>query len=78
MHRHSEISPIASCLVHEEKLYPFDIFPKLKYIEQFNFVITFIQWKDDGWLQREGCDGLDSKLYIFYTLQSPVGGGGGV
>jgi hypothetical protein len=31
MHRRSEISPVASCLVHEEKLY------KLKYIEQCNF-----------------------------------------
>ena len=34
MHRRSEISPVSSCLVHEEKLSPFDMFHKLKYIEQ--------------------------------------------
>ena len=34
MHRRSEVSPVASCLVHEEKLSPFDMFHKLKYIEQ--------------------------------------------
>ena len=44
---------------------PFDIFHKLKYIKQCNFVVTFIQWKDDDWLQRGGCDGLDSKVYLF-------------
>jgi hypothetical protein len=43
MHRHSEISPVASCLVHEEKLSPFYMFHKLKFIEQCIFVITFIQ-----------------------------------
>ena len=30
MHKHSEISPVASCLVHEEKFSPFDMFHKLK------------------------------------------------
>jgi len=65
MHRRSEISPVASCLVHEEKLSPFYMFHKLKFIEQCNFVITFIQWKDDGWLGRGGVDGLDSELYLF-------------
>ena len=60
MHR-----PVASCLVHEEKLSPFDMFYKLKYIKQCNFVITFLQWKDDGWLRRGGCDGLDSEVYLF-------------
>jgi hypothetical protein len=52
MHRPSEISPVASCLVHEDKLYPFDMFHKLKYIEQCNFVVTFIQSIYDGWLRR--------------------------
>ena len=70
MHRRSEISPVASCLVHEEKLYPFDMFHKLKYIEQCNFVITFIQWKDDGCLRRGGCNGLDSESYLFILLDS--------
>jgi len=41
------------------------MFHKLKLIEQCNFVITFIQWKDGGWLGRGGVDGLDSKLYLF-------------
>jgi hypothetical protein len=43
MHRCSEKPPVASCLVQEEKLSPFDMFHKLKYIEQCNFVVTFIQ-----------------------------------
>jgi hypothetical protein len=38
-----EISPVALCLVHEEKLSPFDMFHKLKYIKQCNFVVSFIQ-----------------------------------
>ena len=29
MHRHSNISPVSLCLVHEEKLTPFDMFHKL-------------------------------------------------
>ena len=40
MHRHSEISPVASCLVHEEKLSPFYVFHKLIYTQQCNFVVT--------------------------------------
>jgi len=65
MHRRSEISPVTSCLVHKEKLSPFDMFHKLKYIKQCNFVITFIQWKYEGWLGRGGCDDLDSEVYLF-------------
>jgi hypothetical protein len=70
MHRCSEISPVASWLVHKEKLYPFDMFHKLKYIEQCNFVIAFIQWKDDGWLRRGGFNALDSESYLFILLDS--------
>jgi len=77
MHRRSEISPVASCLVHEEKLSPFYMFHKLKFIEQCNFVITFIQWKDNGWLGRGGVDGLDSELHLFILdsrqLEAAVG-----
>jgi len=79
MHRRSEISPVASCLVHEEKLSPLYMFHKLKFIEQCNFVITFIQWKDDGWLGRGGrVNGpLDSELYLFILdsrqLEAAVG-----
>jgi hypothetical protein len=76
MHRRSEISPVASCLVHEEKLYFFDMFHKLKYIKQCNFVITFIQWKDDGWLRRGGWWSWLRRIRFY--RQSPVGGGGGV
>ena len=76
MHRCSEISPVASCRVHEEKLSPFDMFHKLKYIKQCNFVVTFIQWKDDGWLRKGGGDGLDSEEYLFIDsrqLEAAVG-----
>ena len=65
MHRCSEISPVASCLVHEEKLSPFYMSHTLKYIGQCNFVVTFIQWKDNGWLRKGGGDGLDSEVYLF-------------
>ena len=77
MHRRSEISPVASCLVHEEKLSPFYMFDKLKFIEQCNFVITFIQWKEDGWLGRGGCDGLDSEVYLFILDSRQLEAGGG-
>ena len=51
--------------MHKEKLSIFDMLHKLKYTKQFNFVVTFIQWKDDGWLRRGGGgDGLDSKEYV--------------
>jgi hypothetical protein len=43
MHRRSEISPVALCLVHEENLSPFYMFHKLKYIDQCNFVVTSIE-----------------------------------
>jgi len=66
MHRRGEIPPVALCLVHEEKLSSFDMFHKLKYIEQCNFVVTFIQWKDDGRLRRGGGgDSFDPKVYLF-------------
>ncbi len=74
MHRRSEISPVVSCLVHEEKLSLFDMFRKLKYIKQCNFVVTFIQWKDDGW--QGGGDCLDSDEYVFIDscqLEAVVG-----
>jgi hypothetical protein len=65
MHSCSEIAPVALCLVHEEKLSPFDTFHKLKYIEQCKFVVTFIQWKDNSWLRMGGGgDGLTPK-YAF-------------
>ncbi len=69
MHGHSEISPVASCLVHEEKLSFFDMFHKLKYIKQCNFVVTFIQWKDNGWLQRGGWWSWLRGIH-FYTVPS--------
>jgi hypothetical protein len=50
--------------VHEEKLSPFYMFHKLKFIKQCNFVITFIQWEGGG------VNGLDSELYHF-ILDSP-------
>jgi hypothetical protein len=70
MHRRSEISPVALCLVHEEKLYPFDMFHKLKFIEQCNFVTTFIQMKRRRLALKGGCDGLDSEVYLFILLDS--------
>ncbi len=76
MHRRSEISSVASCLVHEEKLSPFYMFHKLKYIDQCNFVVTSIEWKDDGWLRRGECDGHDSEVYRFIDspqLEAAVG-----
>jgi hypothetical protein len=76
MHGRSELSTVALCLVHEEKLSSFDMFHKLKYIKQCNFVVTFIQCKDDGWLQWGGCNGLDSKVYLFigsHQLEAAVG-----
>jgi hypothetical protein len=54
MHRRSEISPVASCLVHEEKLSPLYMFYKLKFIEQCNFVITFINEKTTAGLEGGG------------------------
>jgi hypothetical protein len=46
----------------------------IDYIGQCNFVVIFIQQKDDGWLQRGGSYVLDSK--IPFHRHSPVGGGG--
>jgi len=67
MHRRSEISPVASCLVHEEKLSPFDMFHKLKYIEQCKFCRQLHSMKRRRLaLKRGGCNGgLDSEVYLF-------------
>ena len=67
MHRHSEISPVASCLVHEEKLSPFDMFHKLKYIEQCKCCRQLHSMKRRQLaLKRGGCNGgLDSEVYLF-------------
>jgi hypothetical protein len=76
MHGRSEISPVTSCLVHDEKLSPFYMSHELKYIGQWNFFVTFIQWKYDGWLWKGGCNGLDSEVYIFIDscqLEAAVG-----
>jgi hypothetical protein len=70
MHRRSEISPVASCLVHEEKLSPFYMFHKLKFIEQCNFVITFIlSEKTTAGLEGGGSMVLLTPNYTFYTRQ---------
>jgi len=76
MHGCSDISTVTSCLVHEEKLFPSYLSHKLKYIGQYNFAVTFIQWKNDGWLWKGGCDGLDSEVYLFidsHQLEEAVG-----
>ena len=74
MHRRSEISPVASCLVHEEKLSPFYMFHKLKFIEQCNFVITFIlSEKTMAGLEGGGSMVLcDSELYLFILDSSQL------
>ena len=43
-------------------------------IGQCNFVITFIQRKDDGWLRRGGSYGLDSKVYLFIDTRQLAAG----
>jgi len=40
----------------------------IDYIGQCNFGVTFIQRKDDGWLRRGGCDGLDFEVYHFIEI----------
>ena len=74
MHRRSEISPVASCLVHEEKLSPFYMFHKIKFIEQCNFVITFIlSEKTMAGLEGGGVDGpLDSETCLFILDSSQL------
>ena len=37
----------------------------IDYIGPCNFLVTFIQQKDNGWLRRGGSYGLDSKVYLF-------------
>ena len=46
----------------------------IDYIGQCNFVVTFIQRKDDGWLRREGSYGLDSKVYLFMDTHQLAAG----
>jgi hypothetical protein len=43
-------------------------------IGQCNFVVTFIQQKDDGWLRRGGSYGLDSKVYLFIDTRQLAAG----
>ncbi len=44
----------------------------IDYIGQCNFVVTFIQQKDDGWLRRRGSYGLDSEVYLFIETRQLV------
>ena len=37
-----------------------------------NFVVTFIQQKDDGWLRRGGSYGLEYKVYLFIDTHQLV------
>jgi hypothetical protein len=46
----------------------------IDYIGQCNFVVTFIQRKDDGWLRRGGSYGLDSKVYLFIDTRQLAAG----
>ncbi len=46
----------------------------IDYIGKCNFVVTFIQQKDDDWLQRRGSYGPDFKVYLLIeTHQLAVG-----
>ena len=46
----------------------------IDYIGQCNFVVTFMQRKDDSWLQRGGSYGLDSKVYLFIDTHQLAAG----
>ena len=46
----------------------------IDYIGQCNFVVTFIQRKDDGWLRRGGSYGLNSKVYRFIDTRQLAAG----
>ena len=46
----------------------------IDYIGQCNFVVTFIQRKDDGWLRRRGSYGLDSEVYLFIETHQLAAG----
>jgi hypothetical protein len=46
----------------------------IDYIGQCNFIVTFIQRKDDGWLRRGGGYGLDSKVYRFIDTRQLAAG----
>jgi len=76
MHRRSEISPVASCLVHEEKLSPFDMFHKLK--TSSNVILSSPSFNEKMMVGFEGGggDGLDSEQYLFidsHQLEAEVG-----
>ena len=42
----------------------------IDYIRQCNFVVTFIQRKDDSWLRRGGGYCLDSEVYLCIPSRS--------
>ena len=46
----------------------------IDYIGQCNFIVTFIQRKDDGWLRRGGGYGLDSEVYLFIDTHQLMAG----
>ena len=46
----------------------------IDYIGRCNFVVTFIQQKDDGWLRRGGSYGLDSEVYLFIQTHQLAAG----
>ena len=46
----------------------------IDYIGQCNFVLTFIQRKDEGWLRRRGSYGLDSEVYLFIETHQLAAG----
>ena len=46
----------------------------IDYIGQCNFVVTFIQRKDDGWLRRGEGYGLDSEVYLFIDTHQLAAG----
>jgi len=46
----------------------------IHYIGQCNFVVTFIQRKDDGWVRRRGSSGLDSEVYLFIETHQLAAG----
>ena len=46
----------------------------IDYIGQCNFVVTFIQRKDNGWLRRGGSYGLDSEVYLLIDTHQLAAG----
>jgi len=61
---------------HREDVAPVRILKDLgiDYIGQCNFVVTFIQRKDDSWLRRGVSYGLDSKVYLFIDTHQLAAG----